>query len=139
MAWSQCMTTIPRGLLNVKLIEPPCTERYARWCERSANQLMISLLLDRRGTFPEGWFAGMHLVGAMHLQWRCIRIGKILLAGMHLLGRNHPCGRKKQAGDESGRKKSSLWRIIPEREISSARDEISRRESSLREKFHQQG
>ena len=46
MAWSQCMTTIPRGLLNVKLIEPPCTERYARWCERSANQLMISLLLD---------------------------------------------------------------------------------------------
>ena len=40
------MTTIPRGLLNVKLIEPPCTERYARWCERSANQLMISLLLD---------------------------------------------------------------------------------------------
>ena len=29
------MTTIPRGLLNVKLIEPPCTERYARWCERS--------------------------------------------------------------------------------------------------------
>ena len=56
----------------------------------------------RKGTFPEGWFAGMHLVGAMHLQWRCIRIGKILLAGMHLLGRNHPCGRKKQAGDESG-------------------------------------
>ena len=46
MAWSQCMTTIPRGLLNVTLIEPPCTERYARWCERSANQLMISLLLD---------------------------------------------------------------------------------------------
>ena len=45
----------------------------------------------RRGTFPEGWFAGMHLVGAMHLRWRCIRIGKILLAGMHLLGRNHPC------------------------------------------------
>ena len=26
--------------------EPPCTERYARWCERSANQLMVSLLLD---------------------------------------------------------------------------------------------
>ena len=43
------MTTIPRGLLNVKLIEPPCTERYARWCERSANQLMISLLLDLPG------------------------------------------------------------------------------------------
>ena len=26
--------------------EPPCTERYARWCERTANQLMVSLLLD---------------------------------------------------------------------------------------------
>ena len=24
-----------RTKLNVKLIEPPCTERYARWCERS--------------------------------------------------------------------------------------------------------
>ena len=22
-------------MLHVKLIEPPCTERYARWCERS--------------------------------------------------------------------------------------------------------
>ena len=27
------------------MIEPPCTERYARWCERSASQLMGSLLL----------------------------------------------------------------------------------------------
>ena len=27
-------------------IEPPCTERYARWRERSAAQLMGSLLLD---------------------------------------------------------------------------------------------
>ena len=24
-------------MLLVKLIEPPCTERYARWCERSGN------------------------------------------------------------------------------------------------------
>ena len=24
-----------KGVLHVKLIEPPCTERYARWCERS--------------------------------------------------------------------------------------------------------
>jgi len=29
------LTTTPRGVLLVKLIEPPCTERYARWCERS--------------------------------------------------------------------------------------------------------
>ena len=29
-----------------QIIEPPCTERYARWCERSATQLMGSLLLD---------------------------------------------------------------------------------------------
>ena len=28
-------TTTPKGGLLVKLIEPPCTERYARWCERS--------------------------------------------------------------------------------------------------------
>jgi hypothetical protein len=27
-------------------IEPPYTERYVRWCERSATQLMGSLLLD---------------------------------------------------------------------------------------------
>ena len=30
----------------VKTKEPPCTERYARWCERSAGQIMVSLLLD---------------------------------------------------------------------------------------------
>ena len=30
----------------MKTKEPPCTEPYARWCERSANQLMVSLLLD---------------------------------------------------------------------------------------------
>lgn len=29
-----------------KLLEPPYTEPYVRWCERSANQLMASLLLD---------------------------------------------------------------------------------------------
>jgi len=29
-----------------QVIEPPCTERYARWCERSATQPMGSLLLD---------------------------------------------------------------------------------------------
>ena len=28
-------STILKGVLLVKLIEPPCTERYARWCERS--------------------------------------------------------------------------------------------------------
>ena len=31
---------------NLKRSQPPCTERYARWCEMSANQLMVSLLLD---------------------------------------------------------------------------------------------
>ena len=38
-----CLTIIKQ---YVKTKEPPCTERYARWCERSANQLMISFLLD---------------------------------------------------------------------------------------------
>ena len=28
-------TTTPKGVSLVKLIEPPCTGRYARWCERS--------------------------------------------------------------------------------------------------------
>ena len=28
------------------MIEPPCTDRYARWCEMTANQLMVSFLLD---------------------------------------------------------------------------------------------
>ena len=30
----------------MKTKEPPYTEPYVRWCERSANQLMVSLLLD---------------------------------------------------------------------------------------------
>ena len=30
----------------MKTKEPPCTERYARWCERSTAQIMGSLLLD---------------------------------------------------------------------------------------------
>ena len=34
------------------MIEPPCTEPYARWCERSANQLMISRLLDLLFVWP---------------------------------------------------------------------------------------
>ena len=33
--WFQCEITTPKRVLLVKLIEPPCTERYARWCERS--------------------------------------------------------------------------------------------------------
>ena len=31
----ECLTTTPQGVSLVKLIEPPCTEQYARWCERS--------------------------------------------------------------------------------------------------------
>jgi len=27
-------------------IEPPCTERYARWCERTVAQIMGGLLLN---------------------------------------------------------------------------------------------
>ena len=37
------------------MIEPPCTDRYARWWERSAGQLMVSLLLDCMG---HGLFGG---------------------------------------------------------------------------------
>ena len=46
--------------------------------------------------------------------WRCILwegfipVSKNSRSGMNLAGRNHPCGRKELAGDESGQKKSSL-------------------------------
>ena len=44
-----------KGVSLVKLIEPPCTERYARWCERSVGEIIAYLLLDhacvgQRGT-----------------------------------------------------------------------------------------
>ena len=29
-------------------VEPPYTERYVRWCERTVTQLMGDLLLDQR-------------------------------------------------------------------------------------------
>ena len=35
-------------MLLVKLIEPPCTERYARWCERSVGEIIVYLLLDSK-------------------------------------------------------------------------------------------
>ena len=40
-----CLTTTPQGVSLVKLIEPPCTERYARWCERTGKH-QFPLLLD---------------------------------------------------------------------------------------------
>ena len=44
------------GFVNcIYSIEPPCTERYARWCERSATQLMGSLLLDLPGVVSGGF------------------------------------------------------------------------------------
>lgn len=33
-------------LRQILVFELPCTERYARWCERSTAQIMGSLLLD---------------------------------------------------------------------------------------------
>ena len=38
--------TTPKGLLLVKLIEPPYTERYVQWCERSVGGIIAYLLLD---------------------------------------------------------------------------------------------
>ncbi|VTU58194.1 hypothetical protein AMBR_FBHANALA_01353 [Dolosigranulum pigrum] len=32
-------------------IEPPYTDPYVRWCERSTSQLMASLLLDNNQLF----------------------------------------------------------------------------------------
>jgi len=31
---------------QVKHKEPPCTERYARWCERTVGKIITYLLLD---------------------------------------------------------------------------------------------
>ena len=39
-------------MLLVKLIEPPYTERYVRWCERSA--VTDRLLLDYKLNSPKG-------------------------------------------------------------------------------------
>ena len=39
-------------MLLVKLIEPPYTERYVRWCERSA--VTDRLLLDYKLNSPQG-------------------------------------------------------------------------------------
>ena len=46
-----CTQGILRYIQSVQVyalnrIEPPCTERYARWCERLATQRMGSLLLN---------------------------------------------------------------------------------------------
>ena len=51
---------MPKGLLLVKLIEPPYTERYVRWCERSEGEIIAFLLLDFFLTVnlpdvPESW------------------------------------------------------------------------------------
>ena len=40
-------------MLLVKLIEPPCTERYARWCERSEFLNQEKFLLLDFAVYPE--------------------------------------------------------------------------------------
>ena len=42
----KCIAEQQGCVLLVKLIEPPCTERYARWCERSGKFIKFSFLLD---------------------------------------------------------------------------------------------
>ena len=58
--WKTCTQGILWYIRSVQvyalnMTEPPCTERYARWCERSATQIMGSLLLDY---FNEGLEVG---------------------------------------------------------------------------------
>lgn len=36
-------------------IEPPYTDPYVRWCERSTSQLMASLLLDLESEYQKVW------------------------------------------------------------------------------------
>ena len=63
------------------MIEPPCTERYARWCERSATQLMGSLLLDYAllisGVLMFGPWASLAAMSAS----RCLSILRAALCG----------------------------------------------------------
>ena len=49
------------------MIEPPCTDRYARWCERSADLLRVSLLLDRL-VFKFGFIEEIHAEQARQIQ-----------------------------------------------------------------------
>lgn len=62
-------TTTPKRLLHVKLIEPPYTERYVRWCERSEGEIIAFLLLDLFRTLlkaksqnhlADGWIVGVN-------------------------------------------------------------------------------
>ena len=53
-------TTTPKRLLHVKLIEPPYTERYVRWCERSEGEIIAFLLLD---LISGPWTQGMYISG----------------------------------------------------------------------------
>ena len=55
-------------------IEPPCTERYARWCERSAAQLMVSLLLDLIIYFRETTTAILTIVQTHQYPYLAIKL-----------------------------------------------------------------
>ena len=62
-------------------MEPPYTERYVRWCERSAIQLMDSLLLDLGK--EKGQRSNLNEVKASAL--RCISVISFYRANL-----NHP-------------------------------------------------
>ncbi len=46
VGWVSSIATRPISVSSYYKIEPPYTEPYVRWCERTDNQLMIIFLLD---------------------------------------------------------------------------------------------
>ena len=59
MDLSLCWTTTPKGVLLVKLIEPPLAEPHERWCERSKIPLKKDFSPTRlEGHKRWGWWLG---------------------------------------------------------------------------------
>ena len=52
-------------MLLVKLIEPPCTERYARWCERSKIPHQEEFSPTRYKRFSEQVGGRMLMIGRL--------------------------------------------------------------------------
>ena len=57
---SRALLAFPNVFWNINSDEPPYTERYVRWCERTPGELITRLLLDFSGsTLPgplPGWY-----------------------------------------------------------------------------------
>ena len=78
------------------MIEPPCTDRYARWCERSAGLVMVSLLLD---------FKAIHNAKNTLINWVVIEMRASACSFFAF------CGGFMEVGAIAGSKKTQTWRL----------------------------